>query len=61
MTNFGKIMKKNRQGKITQEALAVSVGCTVKTIKNIENEHTKPGIELASRIAKRLGFSLDQL
>lgn len=59
MTNFGKLVRDNR--KITQEALAVSVGCSVRTIKALEKSHKNPGLQLASRIAKRLGFSLDQL
>lgn len=46
---------------MTQEELANRVGCTRQTIIALEQEKYVPSIELAFRIAKAFGVSLDEV
>lgn len=47
--------------KITRKQLAADVGCTYSMIQQIESGGKKPSLDLAKRIAKRLGKSVDSL
>lgn len=46
---------------MSQEKLAASIPCSRETIRNIESGKTIPGVMLAIRIGKVLGFSVEYL
>ena len=45
----------------TQEQLAEKVGCTRQTIISIEKNRYTPSVELAMKIARTLGMTVDEL
>ena len=60
--NFGKRLNEVRkEKKISQEALAKSVGVHAPVIGRYERDEVKPSIEMATKIATALGTSLDYL
>jgi len=48
-------------GEMTQEELAQRVGCTRQTIIALEQGKYVPSIELAFRIARAFGISLEEV
>ena len=48
-------------GELTQQELADKVGVTRQTIHSIEKGKFKPSVELALRLARVLGTSVEQL
>jgi len=48
-------------GDLTQQELAEKVGVTRQTILSIEKGKFKPSVELALRLARVLGASVEQL
>jgi len=48
-------------GELTQQELAEKVGVTRQTIISIEKGKFKPSVELALRLARILGVSVEQL
>ncbi|RKZ31680.1 transcriptional regulator [bacterium] len=46
---------------MTQEQLAEAVGCTRQTIISIEKYRYTPSVELALKIARVLGMTVDEL
>jgi len=48
-------------GELTQQELADKVGVTRQTIHSIEKGKFKPSVELALRLARVLGASVEQL
>ena len=59
---LGKRIKETRQvSGITQEALAEMVSCNTSHISNIENNYTKPSLNVLLSIANALNTSIDFL
>jgi len=57
---LGKLVQALRQERgITQQSLALSVGCSVGTISKIEQGSVKPGLEMARNIAHALGREVE--
>jgi putative transcriptional regulator len=48
-------------GEMTQEELAVRVGCTRQTIIALEQGKYVPSVELAFKIARAFGVSLEEV
>lgn len=60
--SFGKRLTEVRKEKnMSQEALAKALDATPTTIGRYERDEVKPSIEVATKIAKVLGVSLDYL
>ena len=59
---IGQAMRVGRASRdLTQEALSLRVRCSRQTIMSIENSWSDPGFHLAVRIARALGFRLDDV
>ena len=50
-----------KYGDLTQQELAERIGCSRQTIHSIENSKFVPSVELAMKIAKELGISVEQI
>lgn len=50
-----------RRGEMTQAELAERIGVTRQTINAIEGDKHSPSLEVAFRIAKALGVSLEEV
>ena len=48
-------------GEMTQEALASRVGCTRQTIIALEQRKYVPSVELAFRIARAFGVTMEEV
>ncbi len=60
--SFGsKIIEARKEKSMSQEALAKALKATPTTIGRYERDEVKPSIEVAAKIAKVLGVSLDYL
>lgn len=60
--SFGKkIIEARKEKNMSQEALAKALNATPTTIGRYERDEVKPSIEVAAKIAKVLGISLDYL
>jgi len=60
--SFGsKIIEARKEKKMSQDALAKELNATPTTIGRYERDEVKPSIEVALKIAKILGVSLDYL
>ena len=55
------IKARRRELGLTQAALAMAVGVSLRTLKGWELGETQPGIDAAARLASALGVSLDDL
>ena len=55
------IKKIREEKKITQEALASSVGISRRTLSSIEHNKTKPSIDVALQLSNKLNVSVDKL
>ena len=62
-TKIGNRIRRLRfdNGEMTQEELAVRAGCTRQTIIALEQGKYLPSIELAYRIARAFGVSLEEV
>ena len=59
---LGQRIKKVRQNRgMTQDKLAEAVGCNTSHISNIENNYTKPSLNVLLAIANTLQTSIDYL
>lgn len=66
MPNAGKVSNRIRRlrfdsDEMTQEELAIRAGCTRQTIIALEQGKYVPSVELAFRIAKAFGVSLEEV
>lgn len=60
--SFGKkIIEARKEKNMSQDALAKALNATPTTIGRYERDEVKPSIEVAAKIAKVLGVSLDYL
>lgn len=48
-------------GDLTQQELADRINCSRQTIHSIENSKFIPSVELAMKIAKELGISVEEI
>ncbi|EMQ1359272.1 TPA: helix-turn-helix domain-containing protein [Clostridioides difficile] len=62
MTKFISNLKKYRLfNELTQEELAIKVNVRRETIARLENAKYNPSLELAVKISKELGISIEKL
>jgi transcriptional regulator with XRE-family HTH domain len=61
MSFGGRIVEARKAKKMSQEALAKELDATKTTIGRYERDEVKPSIDVAVKIAKTLGISLDYL
>jgi transcriptional regulator with XRE-family HTH domain len=60
-TSFGYWVRRQRRAlDLTQRALADCVGCSVATVKKIENDERRPSPTMAKRLAECLRIEGDQ-
>lgn len=55
------IKEKRNEKEMTQEELAVKVGCSLKTIQAIEQFRRKPSLSLTIKLFKALKISLTKI
>src|SRR5690349_2156659 len=60
-SSFGYWLRRRRKAlDLTQDELALRVGCALGTIKKIETDERRPSKQLAERLADLLDISTDQ-
>ena len=61
MTLGARIRQARQEQNLTQQTLAHDVGVRLSTISSIELGHSRPRVDLLTRLARRLGCTVDQL